>query len=185
MSSALSVVCTGKHCGATYAGVAERDRSYSHWVMNTSSLPRSLSGLRTWLVQTHGGVLCIGKHRGAFFSEIYRDHPEYTIWVCELDDPSPALKDYQEYVRKREAEAVNAQVEPKQPTPKRARGPRKTEPVATATSSMECKVCFDRSIDALLLPCKHLVCCQTCAVQSRTCPVCRGRVDEILRVYPG
>ena len=70
---------------------------------------------------------------------------------------------------------MNARAEPTQPTPKRTRGARKAEPVATATSSMDCKVCFDRPIDVLFLPCKHLVCCQTCAAQSRICPVCRGR----------
>lgn len=184
--SALDVVFAGKHCGSSHAAVAESDRSYCHWIMNSNSIPRSLRSFRTWLKRTHGGVFCFGKHKGAFFSEIYKDHPDYTIWVCELNDPSAALSDFQEYVRKLEEETAGEEAASKQqPARKRARGPRETEPAATTTFSMDCKICFDRPIEVLLLPCKHLVCCQICGALSSTCPVCRGRVSETLRVYLG
>ena len=36
-----------------------------------------------------------------------------------------------------------------------------------------CKVCLDKEVDTVFLPCGHLVCCRTCAPELRTCPVCR------------
>ena len=107
----------------------------------------------------------------------------YTIWACELSHPSNAVRDFQEYARRRDGAIAREEVE--QPAPKRARGPREREPAAAQTSSMECKICMDRPIEVLLLPCKHLVCCQVCGALSSTCPVCRGRVRENIRVYMG
>ena len=45
----------------------------------------------------------------------------------------------------------------------------------------------ERVVDVLLLPpCKHLVMCSSCAAMSRkTCPMCRERISETLRVYTG
>jgi hypothetical protein len=182
---ALDVVLAGKHNGSTHAAVAETDRSYCHWVINAAMLPRSLLPFKTWLKNTHGGVLPCGKYKNGFYSEIYRDHAEYALWVIELLDPSSPLLEFQKYVFKRE-EAAASETVPKeeQPAAKRARGPPDKER-PTPTTSMDCKVCFDRQIDVLFIPCRHLVCCATCAALSKTCPVCRGHVSETLRVFPG
>ena len=184
--SALDVIRGGKHSGSTYSSVADADRRYCHWIINAPSLPRSLRPLRSWLKTTHGGVFCFGKHKHSFYSGIYKDFPEYTIWACEQTDASAHLRDFQQYVRRRDAETASEEASSRQqPDRKRARGRRESEPAATQTFSMECKICFDRPIEVLLLPCKHLVCCQTCGALSSTCPVCRGRVSERIRVYPG
>ena len=182
--SALDAVLIGKHFGSSHAVVADADRSYCHWVINATSLPRSLKPFREWLRRTHGGVLPCGKYRNGFYSEIHRDHPEYAFWACELKDPSGALLDFQKYVFKREESATEAVAKEQQPVAKRARGTPEGER-STPSSSMDCKVCFDRQIDVLFIPCKHLVCCATCAALSKTCPVCRGHVFETLRVFPG
>lgn len=184
--SALDIVLAGKHSGASHAAVAETDRGYCHWIMNATSLPRSLRSFRAWLKGTHGGVFCFGKHKNAFYSEIYKDFPDYTIWACELSQPSNFLRDFQEYARRRDEEIAREEVaSEEQPVRKRARGSREREPAAAQTVSMECKICYDRPIEVLLLPCKHLVCCQICASLSSTCPMCRGRVRENIRVYMG
>ena len=120
--SALDAVLIGKHFGSSHAVVADADRSYCHWVINATSLPRSLKPFREWLRRTYGGVLPCGKYRNGFYSEIHRDHPEYAFWACELKDPSGALLDFQKYVRKRE-ETASEDAAPEQPPPKRARGP--------------------------------------------------------------
>ena len=181
---AFDVVLAGKHCGSSHAALADTDRSYCHWVINAPLLPRSLLPLKIWLKKTHGGVLPCGKYKGAFFSEIHCDHPEYCLWVCELSDPSPPMLDFQKYVFKREESASEAVAKQEQPAAKRARGQPDRER-STPSSSMDCKVCFDRQIEALFVPCRHLVCCGTCAALSETCPVCRGKVSEILRVFLG
>ena len=184
--STLDIVLIGKHRGESYAAVADSDRAYCHWIMNASSpLPRSLRPFSAWLKRTRGGVFRFGKHKNAFYSEIYTDFPEYTIWACEQTDASNLLRDFQEYARRRDEEIAGEEaVSKQQSVRKRARGPRR-DSAASQTVSMECKICYDRPIETLLLPCKHLVCCQICASLSSTCPVCRCRVSENIRVYPG
>ena len=78
-------------------------------------------------------------------------------------------------------------VSPKRPAPKRARrSPPEQQECVRATSCLECRICFDRPVDVLLLPCKHLVMCSSCAAMSKkTCPMCRERISETLRVYTG
>ena len=139
---------------------------------------------RTALPHCHMAVGGRGAH--GFYSDIHREHPEYALWCCELLDPSQPLLDFQQYVFKREAAAASEAVpeEQQQPAAKRARGPPDREQ-STPTTSMDCKVCFDRQIEVLFIPCKHLVCCATCAALSKTCPVCRRHVSETLRVFPG
>ena len=47
-----------------------------------------------------------------------------------------------------------------------------------------CKVCFDRRIDVVLLPCGHLVVCMTCsATVGSTCPMCRQRITSVVKTY--
>ena len=125
-----------------------------------------------------------GKHRNAFYSEIYRDHPDYTIWACELTDASAHLCDFQEYVRRRDAEIANEEAQAQQPAQKRARVPREADQAAaTRSDAMICKICYANPLEVLLLPCKHLCCCQICGALCSTCPICRGRVSENIRVF--
>ena len=185
--SVRDVVQAGKHSGSTYAAVAETDRGYCHWIVNATALPRSLRPFRTWLRRTHGGVLSFGKHKNSFYSEIYADQPDYTIWECQLSDPSGALRDFQEYCRRRDAEIASEEAASsrQQMARKRARGPRECEPAAAQNLAFECKICYDRPIEVLLFPCKHLVTCQICGSLCSTCPLCRTRVTESIRVYTG
>ena len=97
------------------------------------------------------------------------------------------MLEFQKYMRDREGEVLNEDDSLKRPAPKRARRstPEQQEGVR-ATSCLECRICFDRPVDVLLLPCKHLVMCSSCAAMSnRTCPLCRERISETLRVYTG
>ena len=181
--AALDVVLAGKHSGSSYAAVADIDRSYCRWVMSSTSLPRSLRSFRTWLKRSHGGVLCFGKHKNAFYDEIYQHHPEYTIWACELTDPSADLRDFQEYVRRRDAEMASEEAAARQQQPARKRARTPLEPAATQSDSMICKICYDRPIEVLLLPCKHLVCCQICGALCSTCAICGRHVSENIRMY--
>lgn len=103
--------------------------------------------------------------------------------VCELGDPSAAMLEFQKYVRERQERAVSK--EARQPAPKRARESPDQRQAPRTAPCLECKICFDRPINVLLVPCRHLVLCETCAALTATCPVCRGRVSQTLRVYLG
>jgi len=39
-----------------------------------------------------------------------------------------------------------------------------------------CKICMDREVRVVFLPCGHLISCQECSTALRECPVCRGHI---------
>ena len=46
-----------------------------------------------------------------------------------------------------------------------------------------CKVCLDRFYDCMFMPCNHLCCCLQCASALKQCPLCRCKIDKIIKVY--
>ena len=53
-----------------------------------------------------------------------------------------------------------------------------------STAGGSCVVCMDGAKDQLFLPCKHICCCAGCADKvvrsTRTCPMCRASVDQVI-----
>lgn len=52
-----------------------------------------------------------------------------------------------------------------------------------AMSDRACVVCLDRTACTVLLKCRHLVCCESCALRLRECPVCRQKVHSRMTVF--
>ncbi|XP_059160170.1 baculoviral IAP repeat-containing protein 3-like isoform X3 [Physella acuta] len=48
-----------------------------------------------------------------------------------------------------------------------------------------CKICMDKEVSVVFLPCGHLVSCGECAVAMRDCPVCRVNVKGIVKASMG
>ncbi|KAK8655961.1 hypothetical protein V6N13_108523 [Hibiscus sabdariffa] len=46
-----------------------------------------------------------------------------------------------------------------------------------------CRVCFEREISVVLLPCRHRILCSTCCEKCRKCPICRVCIEKRLPVY--
>ncbi|KAJ8314750.1 hypothetical protein KUTeg_006900 [Tegillarca granosa] len=46
-----------------------------------------------------------------------------------------------------------------------------------------CKVCLDKEVGIVFLPCGHLCCCVSCAPAVRKCPICRGDIKGTVRTY--
>ncbi|KAF3948590.1 hypothetical protein ACB098_04G083000 [Castanea mollissima] len=46
-----------------------------------------------------------------------------------------------------------------------------------------CRVCFEREISVVLLPCRHRILCSTCCEKCKKCPICRVTIEERLPVY--
>jgi len=40
-----------------------------------------------------------------------------------------------------------------------------------------CKICMERPVNTTLLPCGHLVSCDSCARRLAKCPICRTRIQ--------
>ncbi|KAL8261253.1 hypothetical protein R6Q59_025302 [Mikania micrantha] len=45
-----------------------------------------------------------------------------------------------------------------------------------------CRVCFERELSIVLLPCRHWVLCSKCSEKCKKCPICRVNIDERLLV---
>ena len=46
-----------------------------------------------------------------------------------------------------------------------------------------CRICMDKDIDAIFLPCGHVYCCSQCAKSVKVCPFCRRQVEKISHAY--
>ncbi|NXC29572.1 BIR7B protein, partial [Campylorhamphus procurvoides] len=46
-----------------------------------------------------------------------------------------------------------------------------------------CKVCLDRDVSVVFVPCGHLVACRQCARNLRLCPICRAVIQERVRTF--
>lgn len=47
----------------------------------------------------------------------------------------------------------------------------------------ECRVCYERPVDCIFLPCGHGGCCSICVVKFGICPFCRKAVAEVKKLY--
>lgn len=46
-----------------------------------------------------------------------------------------------------------------------------------------CKVCMDKEVSIVFIPCGHLVVCKECAPSLRKCPICRGTIKGTVLTY--
>ncbi|XP_075294562.1 baculoviral IAP repeat-containing protein 7 isoform X2 [Opisthocomus hoazin] len=46
-----------------------------------------------------------------------------------------------------------------------------------------CKVCMDRDVSVVFVPCGHLVACGECALNLRLCPICRAVIRGIVKTF--
>ncbi|GJP84291.1 hypothetical protein CLOP_g14354 [Closterium sp. NIES-67] len=46
-----------------------------------------------------------------------------------------------------------------------------------------CRVCFEREISLVLLPCRHRVLCHPCADKCKQCPICRRHIADRMAVF--
>ena len=46
-----------------------------------------------------------------------------------------------------------------------------------------CKVCMEREMNTLFLPCAHIACCVSCADDLHECPICRTEIQSRIRTF--
>ncbi|XP_035525558.1 E3 ubiquitin-protein ligase XIAP [Morone saxatilis] len=47
----------------------------------------------------------------------------------------------------------------------------------------QCKICMDRDICIVLIPCGHLVTCKECSASLTKCPICCGAITQKIKTY--
>ena len=61
-----------------------------------------------------------------------------------------------------------------------------TRPVsrdAVKPSEELCKICFEGTVNTILIKCGHIAFCLDCANQLERCPVCRSEIDEVIQTF--
>eukprot|EP00897_Mesotaenium_endlicherianum_P002069 jgi/Mesen1/1890/ME000143S00939 len=61
-----------------------------------------------------------------------------------------------------------------------------TEEVVRLQAALEkvlCRVCFERDISLVLMPCRHRVLCTVCAEKCKVCPICRCAIVDRMAVF--
>ena len=46
-----------------------------------------------------------------------------------------------------------------------------------------CKICADKELGVVLIPCAHFVTCTSCAASLTRCPVCRSTITSLVKTY--
>ena len=46
-----------------------------------------------------------------------------------------------------------------------------------------CKICLNEESNTLLLPCHHVSTCHFCTICIEFCPICRCKIESIIKVY--
>ena len=52
--------------------------------------------------------------------------------------------------------------------------------VGVSIAYFQCKICFERRIQTVLVPCGHEVLCRKCSKKIKTCPICRKVVKSVV-----
>nr|ANW12278.1 iap3 [Malacosoma sp. alphabaculovirus] len=58
-----------------------------------------------------------------------------------------------------------------------------TTTTAASSNVMACVVCMDRDRCIMFSPCKHIVCCDDCAVVVDSCVLCRSLIEYRTRIF--
>ncbi|KAM5224161.1 baculoviral IAP repeat-containing protein 2 isoform 3-T4 [Hipposideros larvatus] len=82
-----------------------------------------------------------------------------------------------------DAEDEKRQEEKERQTEEMASGLSLEEQLRRLQEERTCKVCMDKEVSIVFIPCGHLVVCQECAPSLRKCPICRGIIKGTVRTF--
>ncbi|XP_010942408.1 E3 ubiquitin-protein ligase SP1 isoform X2 [Elaeis guineensis] len=46
-----------------------------------------------------------------------------------------------------------------------------------------CVICLEQEYNAVFVPCGHMCCCTTCSSHLTNCPLCRRRIDQVVKTF--
>ena len=97
-----------------------------------------------------------------------------------LQDPGPGFHKFIDWLKK------NSEAEPTVPTEAITEASTgasaTTEPVNKKLKTEECKICYDKVIDSVFVPCGHVAACMSCASGLEVCPICKA-VSVAFKMY--
>lgn len=58
-----------------------------------------------------------------------------------------------------------------------------TQPATNESDIIKCKICFDKDIGIVFIPCGHQMACASCASCLHSCPICRKSIVNCIRTF--
>jgi hypothetical protein len=52
-----------------------------------------------------------------------------------------------------------------------------------SSTDRQCKICMVNDIDTIIAPCQHAMACTSCVKQCVQCPICRGPIQDVNKVF--
>uniref|UniRef100_A0A6C0M2E4 RING-type domain-containing protein n=1 Tax=viral metagenome TaxID=1070528 RepID=A0A6C0M2E4_9ZZZZ len=56
-------------------------------------------------------------------------------------------------------------------------------PARTPATITTCAICYEEVVSTVFIPCRHCIACSKCSKKLDTCPACRARIDDRMKVY--
>lgn len=125
----------------------------------------------TSILQTAANQACLSNYEPEqVFSKLKRSYDELKPWRSY--DPMLTAKNIKidESEMPKDAEAVVVKVESS------------SKPVIHNEDN-NCKICIEREINAVIIPCGHLGYCLDCIKDLNQCPSCRGPIAQKIKIY--
>ncbi|CAK76878.1 unnamed protein product (macronuclear) [Paramecium tetraurelia] len=60
---------------------------------------------------------------------------------------------------------------------------RTTQLITDKNNENSCIICIENDRDALYMPCKHNTACLKCSKNLKDCPICRTKIQDVIRIY--
>lgn len=142
--------------------------------------PREVTRMREPLSQEHGRQLLESEQR-------YQRQLEQAIQIPLVETRSSGSNPASRPIALLDEEARRSLSRPLSSAPSPIAIASPDTPADTRSETSDCIICFDGAQCVACLPCGHVAMCMDCAVHvknsTRTCPVCRSCVKDIVRIY--
>ncbi|KAM3965044.1 inhibitor of apoptosis protein isoform 2-T2 [Aphomia sociella] len=175
-----------------YNTIAARLRTFEDWPRSMPQKPEDLADAGFYYTGTGDKTKCFFCDGGLKDWEI-NDDPweEHALWfsrcyyVHHVKGP-----DYIKKVQKKHEESTSTSKK----TPGVETITSETKQITTATettsattveedTSKLCKICYVDECNVVILPCGHVCACAKCVFSTDKCPICRGPIDNSVRLY--
>ena len=67
--------------------------------------------------------------------------------------------------------------------PKESTAKAREQQLNTEEEDTTCKICMDNQVDCVLINCGHVGFCLSCAEQLESCPLCREKIERVVRTF--
>ena len=178
-----------KHCGARYTNFRSydaRERSFEHWPQGLKQSKRVMAKAGFFYTGRSDQVYCfycgIGLNKWLENDDPFVEHVKWSKRCAYM----MLLGGYKLEIIDETTETSAAEGESEEVCEE---GPetmvelKKNETSDDECEILTCKMCLDKKMEVLFLPCAHLAVCGTCAPTFSKCLICRSEISEFIKVF--